>query len=765
MPKVSPIQTSFTAGEMDPRVFGRIDVDRYNQGLETCLNFVPTLQGGLIRRSGTEFISEVKTSSKSARLIPFEFSVTQAYMLEFGDQYVRFYRDYGQIQTASSAYEISSPYLEADLFEIRFVQSADVLYLVHPDYQPRKLSRLGDTNWTLEAIDFQDGPYLPLNATATTLTLGGTSGTVSVVASSTVGINNDTGFQSTDVGRLLRVRDNSSAAWGWAEITSVGTTTSCNVAVQSVFATTGAKTFWRLGVWSATTGYPANVVFHEDRLAFSGTPDFPQRIDLSESGLYESFKPSELSQTVIDSNALSFTFNATDVNVVRWKISDEKGLIVGTSGGEWIVRPSSQGEALTPSNITAKRSTTYGSDNIQAQQIGKAGLFVQRAGRKVREITYYFDVDGFRAQDLTLLSESVTETGVKEMAHQKEPQPILWVVKNDGQLVGLTYERDVDSFNAGWHRHNIGGASDAAGTRAKVESVAVIPSSDGSREDLWLIVNRRIDGGTKRYIEYLTKFFDGETEQRDAFFVDSGLTYDDPKTITAISKANPAVVTAANNFSNGDKILITGVKGMTEVNTESYLVQSVSTASFQITDLTGTAINSSAFTTYVSGGEVRKYVSSISGLDHLEGEVVTILGDGAVQPDKTVSSGSVTLTTEATTVHLGLGFTSDAKLLRPTQGAADGTAIGKTRRIHRVAFMLHRSLGLNIGTSFDNLTPLTFRAASDPLTRAPALFTGIRSDTIDADYDFENQICFRQDQPLPTMVLSVAYQMKVEDRG
>lgn len=756
MPKSSPAQLSFTGGEVSPLLHGRVDLERYRESLDTCQNAVPTLQGGLMRRPGFEFINEVKDSSKATRLVEFEFSTTQAYILEFGDQYIRFYRNYGQILSGMTPVEIATPYLEADLFQLKFAQSADVLYVVHPNYAPRKIRRTSNTNWFINQITFLDGPYLPINTTATTLTLSATTGgAITITASSAV-------FAVTDVGRSVRIQHGTT--WGWARITAYSSSTSVTASVQSNFNATTASAFWRLGLWSDTSGYPATVTFHEDRLGFGGTPEAPQRIDFSEAGEYERFQPTEFDSSVIDSNALSFTFNATDVNVVRWMLSDEKGLVVGTVGGEWIVRPSSRSEALTPTNITAKRSTTYGSADVQPAQVGKAGLFVQRANRKIREISYYFDVDGFRASDLSLLAEHLTESGVKELSHQKEPQPILWCVRNDGKLVGLTYERDIDSFKAGWHAHVVGGQSDASGTQAKVESVAVIPSPDGFREDLWIVVNRYIDGQVKRYVEVLKPFFNDETLQRDAFFVDSGLTYDLPLTITGISKADPAVVTVANTLVNGDKVLVSDVVGMNEVNGQSYLVANATGTSFSLKDLGGNDVDSSAFSTYVSGGQVRKFISNISGLDHLEGETVSILADGAVQPDKVVSSGTIALSTPATTVHIGLGYETDVKMLRLNTGAADGTALGKTQRSHRVGLMLHRSLGLKIGMRFDDLTELTFRTAADKLSRAPELFTGIRSETIEGDYDFENQICIRQDQPLPMMLLAIMPQLHTQDR-
>jgi len=841
VPKVSPMQTSFGGGEFSPLLNGQVEIDRYKQALEVCLNYIPSLQGGLVRRSGTKYVAETKTSSKKSRLVSFEFSTTQAYILEFGDEYIRFFRNNGQIEVSpGTPYEIASPYLEADLFQLRFTQSADVLYICHPNYAPRTLTRTGHTTWVLSVIDFKDGPYLPINTTpfsvipgaatgngvslksgtARTITAAANNGAGLIRITSTahgfstgnrVGIEAVTGtteangswivtvidannfdlqgsafvntyisggtahpgvFASTDVGRLVRIREGS--VWGWAKIASFIHFGSVTINIESTLTNTSPKTFWRLGAWSTTTGYPAVVTFHEDRLVFGGATNTPQRMDASVTSDYSNFRPSDTTGVVLASDALSFTFNANDVNVIRWVVSDEKGLLVGTAGGEWLVRPSSQGEALTPANVTAKRSTKYGSANIQALQVGKSALFVQSAQRKVRELNYYFDADGFRAVDLTLLAEHVTEGGIVEMAVQREPQPILWCVRNDGVLAAVTYERDVDSFKVGWHRHIIGGFVDAALNHAEVESVAAIPSSDGTRDELWVIVNRRIGGSTKRYVEFMMPMFEDSIEQKDAFFVDSGLTYDLPLAVTGITRANPAVVTSvAHGLSDGDKVLFSNIKGLLEdqdvpssgLNGKSFLVANAATDSFELQDLEGNDFDTSAFeTAYVSDGEVRKYITVIAGLDHLEGEKVDILGDGAVQPAKVVSSGSITLASAATTVHIGFGYKSRGKMLRLNAGAADGTAIGKTQRTHRVGIMLHRSLGLKIGMSFENLTELTFRTTADALTRAPALYTGILSETIDGGYDFENQFCFEQSQPLPSMILALMPQMHTQDR-
>ena len=154
MARVHPFQSNFTAGELSPRLEGQIDFKKYFNGCSELTNMVVYPHGGATRRGGTYFVSEVKDSTKEVRLIPFEFNVTQSYVLEFGDTYIRFYKDNGQIQSGGSAYEISSPYLEAELTELHFAQSADVMYICHSNHAPRKLSRTGHTSWTLTTPTF-----------------------------------------------------------------------------------------------------------------------------------------------------------------------------------------------------------------------------------------------------------------------------------------------------------------------------------------------------------------------------------------------------------------------------------------------------------------------------------------------------------------------------------------------------------------------------------------------------------------------------------
>ena len=238
MARVAAQLTNFTAGELSPRLDGRNDLSKYPAGCKTLENIVIYPHGAAARRPGTQFIAEVKTSSAKTRLIPFEFSTTQTYILEFGNQYMRVYIDKGQVLDSGSAFEISTPYLTAELFDIKFAQSADVMYITHPSHETKKLSRTGHTSWTLATVDFTNGPYLDTNTSTTTITASaqtvGTGRTFTASAST---------FVSTDVDRLIRFRD------GYAKVTGFTSATVVTVEIIKDTGSSSASTDWSLGAF------------------------------------------------------------------------------------------------------------------------------------------------------------------------------------------------------------------------------------------------------------------------------------------------------------------------------------------------------------------------------------------------------------------------------------------------------------------------------------------------------------------------------------
>lgn len=799
MPKASPIQSNFNGGELSPLTYGRVDADRYKIGLERCLNYIPTVQGGLTRRTGTRYVVGTKDDSV-ARVVAFNFSTVQSYVLEFGEDYIRICKDYGQVVDGmDDPIEIVTSYQEEDLFDLCFIQTANTLYILHPLYPPKKLTRTSDTVWTLTTIVFDDGPYLPQNKTATTLTPGGTSGSVTLTASSVAGINDGAGFLSTDIGRSVRL--NHGGTWSWGVITARSSTTLVQISIDATTTASGTS-LWRLGLWSDTTGYPACATFYEDRLFLAGGNDpFPQRIDGSNTGDYENFAPSDLDGQIPADRAISFNLNTRDGNAVHWLSTAEKGLLAGTSDSEWAIRSPTEGEALSPSNIYAKEVTSYGSSAVQPVRVAKSTMFLSKTRRKIREMGYNYEVDGFSAPDRTVIAEHITGTGLIELAVQKEPQQIMWAVREDGALVSMTYEQEDGALIVAWARQFIGGAGNAniVDTHALVESVTVIPSPDGTRDDVWMVVKRWHAQGFpaiaeyRRTIECITFAFDDTVALEDGVFLDCSLTYDNPITIEDMDFSDEVMIdSTGHGLSNGDKIRISDLIGVTGITDPKYVVSDVTTDTFKIKTLEGNYVFINPnFNSFVSG-VYRKYVTSVSGLDHLSAIPSATVGafiDGAIpsgpNPYNFTIIGGVfnpslngLAPAEFTKLTVGYRYKSQGKRLRDGEaGAADGTAQGKTRRTHRVAFQLHRTLGFYFGYEFrqdvlgdigvvETMYPQVQRTFDDSIfDAADPLYSGIFSHEVDPDYDFNNQLCWEQRDPFPGTILAAMPQVVVQDRG
>ena len=550
MARVAVQLTNFTGGELSPRLDGRNDLQKYPTGCKTLENMIVYPHGSAARRSGTQFVAEVKDSSKDTRLIPFEFSTTQTYMLEFGNQYIRFYKDNGQILSGGSAYEISSPYLETELFDIKYAQSADVMYICHPSHPVKKLSRTGHTSWSLVDDIITNGPFMDHNIETTTLTPSHKSvgQTTTVTASSTTGINSNQGFLSTDVGRLIHIKD------GHLKITSVTSTTVVVGTVIVDLNETLATTDFALGSFSDTTGYPACVTFFEQRLVFAATLSQPQTIFFSKSGDYENMDDG-YHETVADDDAIVYTIASNQVNAIRF-MTATRTLIIGTAGGEFAVSGGGTDIAITPTNILIKKQSNNGAANVDALAVGNATIFLQRAKRKLRELAYNFDVDGYLAPDLTILAEHISEGGFKQLSYQQEPNQIIWCVRNDGQLAGLTYQREQQVV--AWHRHIFGGSFGSG--NAVCDSVATIPTDD-SEYQTWVIVKRTINGATKRYIEYIHEYDFDETDDTSFNFLDSQLSYDGSaaSTISGLAHLEGQTVSIlANGAAHPNKVVSSG---------------------------------------------------------------------------------------------------------------------------------------------------------------------------------------------------------------
>jgi len=732
--KSAQIITNFTAGEMSPQLDGRTDIEMYFRGAKMLENFLPRPYGGVFRRPGTYYVNEVKTSAKKTRLIPFIFSNVQAYVLELGDYYMRFYKDEGQIlkgspsawltstsyvvgdfvtQTsvkyycvtahtsgtfatdlaagkwvAQDVYEIPTPWAEAEIWDLQYAASFDVVYFAHPSYAPRKLARTAHDAWTITTPTFTFA-----NAWLTTTAYA--------------------------VGNY---------------VTESAKTYKCLVAHTSgTFATDLSAGKWTeeaRAPWDGTNGYPRAVTFYEQRLWFASNTKQPQTLWASMAAVYEN-----MGLGTGDTDGLEFTLATNEACVIEWLTAGDT-LEIGTSAGPFWGSSGSDVKPITATSRVFRQANNYSVANVKPKHIGQYLYFWQKNNRILREQTYKLDDEAYNASNSNILAEHITESGVIDMGYQQSPDNLMWCVREDGKMAVLT--REHDQKVQAWAPQITDGL---------FESIAVIPV-DGY-DQIWVIVKRKINGAWKRYVEYFMPLDYGD-EQEDAFYVDSGLTLDTPVTITGATAADPVVITATSHgFSNGDKVRIRGVEGMTQLNRNRYTVANKSTHTFELLGIDGTA-----YTAYTEGGEVRKCVNTVSGLAHLEGKSVAILADGAAHPQETVASGSITLDDYYGEIHVGLPFTPKLLTNRLDVATPTGTAQGKTQRIYKAMVRLFRTLGCKIGSETRQET-LLFRTAAMPMEPSPLEYTGDKMLTFPGGYTKEPRIYITTDLPLPLNVLSI----------
>ena len=498
--------------------------------------------------------------------------------------------------------------------------------------------------------------------------------------------------------------------------------------------------------FDAADHYPAACAFFEKRLLFAYTTANPNRSWGSKVADYEDF-------TTGSAAADAWDYKIEGGPKLRW-IVPKDDIFYGAHDRE--IRLTGQGALITPANDqnVARGLSPYGSAVHKAQLLGDVIAFVTKSKKMVRGMRWIEDQQAWFAEDLTYWSDHILGSGIKQWALQTSPNMILWCVTTDGELAALSYEKGFGV--TAWHRHVTDGT---------FESVAVIP---GTAEDqLWVIVNRTVNGSTTRTVEYM-KPWDWGTDQADYFFVDSGLSVDqgDSSTITGISQADPGVVTAvAHGLSNDDLVRITDVVGMTEVNTElaeAYMVKNKTADTFELylTDGT-TTLDTSGFTAWSSGGTVIPVVKTIS-LAHLEGESVVGILDGAYHEAVTVTSGVATFTFYANKIHAGLPYTATCKLMKQEAGRIGGTDQGKRKKIFEMVLRVYKTLHMKVGPSLTNLKTIPFREVSDELDQVPS----VKTDDYETKFPIDSSkkggdVFIVHDQPLPATLLAVVTKMNV----
>lgn len=748
MAKASPAFTNFTAGELSPRLDGRTDVGKYFNGCKKLQNFVVHPHGGASRRPGTIFVREVKNSAHNVRLIPFEFNVTQTYVLEFGDQYFRIHKDGGTVVSSGSPVEVATPYAHTDLDKLKFTQSADVMYLVHPDFAPRKITRTSHTAWTIAEVDLLRGPMGEDNTTATTLLASARTGTVTITASANT-------FASTDVGRLVKVHE------GFAKITVFTDAQNVNATVQeNTDGRTELMPSYNATTISAHEGDPsATGLEHNDRFQDSAGQFVTQGFKVGMKVTVTGFT----------------TANNNETSAIIVKVTDDTLLLAPSSD----LTDEAAGDSVTISgDLTASTDWALGAFSATTGHPSAVAFYEQRlvfASTTEQPQTLFFSVGGsfedfgagVDADDALTYTLGSNQVNI---IRYLQAGRVLLVGTSGGEFVVTSSEdAPLSPTNAVVKRQATYGSADiqpvqvanvtlfVQRAKRKLRELVFDLSTDSYQApDMTILAEHITEGGIKEMSLQQEPDNVVWCVLENGKFV--GMTYRREENVIAWHEHVlggafgsdafghvESVATIPGDLNEDDTYLV--VKRTIGGGTKRYVEYF---SSFEFGDDVEDAFFVDSGLTY-SGSAA----TSISGLDHLEGQTVSILANGAVHPDKTVISGSVTLDYSATKVHIGLNYSSTLQTMRIEAGGTEGTAQGKTKRIHEVVLRLFRTVGVKVGSSETELDRIPFRSSAAAMTKAIPLFTGDKEIEFRGGFDTDGFVVVQQDQPLPLTIIGI----------
>jgi hypothetical protein len=763
--------------------------------------------------------------------------------------------------TFEEIYTITTPYVEADLDEIRFVQSADVLTIVHPSYAPRELSRTGHASWTLSEITFAPDTDRPVDCLMASVAAGTGSykWRITAVAGDTreeslygyseartitnitqaaqavvtyTGddpVENDEVYISGVVGMTevngiiftavnvnagantfeLVLNNNFVDTTGYTAYSSGGTwkhpyvrANSADVPTVSVphiiawdsvdgaveyniyeekngiygyIGTSATNRFNVIGTAPDTTdtppiernpfegagNYPSTVTYYQQRLGFANTTNAPETCWFSKSAQFKNFT---VKSPIQSDDAVTFTLVGRQVNEVKHML-DAGRLLIMTSGGEHGAEGDSAG-ILRPGEINQRQFSANGSGTLPPMIIGNSILYVQARGSVVRDFGFD-EVKGSEGQDLTTFaSHLVDKYTIVDWTYQQIPNSMLWMVRSDGVLLGLTYVKEQQIL--AWHHHDFEGGT--------VENVCAIP--EDQEDVVYVVVKRTIDGRTTRYIEQLQSRFIDVDDYSTWYFMDSALAYDGRNTDTSHTmtlsggtdwdyEETLTLTSSASYFASSDvgkEIHLTGADGtIVRFSIVAYTSATVVTGTSEIT--VPVAMRSTAISNW------SKAISVVKGLWHLEGEEVSVLADGFVAgspynpeaPSVTVTNGAITLDRCYAVVQAGLPYLSDLETL-DIDTAQSETLIDKNKLVTSVHAHVEKSRGLWAGAqppeddSVDALENLEeFKVRDEEDYDSPVeLQTGVIEIAIPSEWNSNGRVFLRQVDPLPIAILSVS---------
>lgn len=853
-------QPSFAGGEIDPSLHPRTDLARFAISLRTCRNYYILRHGGAQNRPGTRYIGNARYSNKAARLIDFIFSQGQAYVLEFGDLYIRVifqgayitedakditgitqanpgvfsiighgysvgdelqisgvvgmtevnglnfkvatvvnanevtleYLNGNALNTTSfgayisggesaKVFTIDSPYEDDDIFILKYFQSADVMTLTHSSYQVYELRRTGHTTWTLDVKSFT-----PNIGTPSGLTSGSSGSFNSYVVTAFKDGNfeeslpssiKNTGVAEPSTGARLTLT--------WNPVTGArkygiyrrrnGATGFIPGDLFGFLNFAGGTTYVDDGIvqpdlsdtppvarnpFHGDDDHPACGAYVQGRLMFGNLPSNTEIVHGSRIGKYSNFT---ISEPIGDEDAVSFQMTGRQVNEVR-HIVDLKRVVILTESGEWSCGGNSSG-LITPTAINPQQHAYNGSSHLRPIVIGETLIYVQAQGSKIRDLLFSFEDDGYKGTELSIFSAHlVDDYEIVDWAYQKEPHSLVWAVRDDGNVVGLTYVREQQLV--AWHRHDFNGGF--------VESVTSIP--ENGKNIVYFLIRRIINGEEVRYVERMMERSVDLVE--DYIFLDSSLTYDGWNH----DESQNMRITGGTEWDNTERLTLVAnytAFEASDVGKEFHLRNDdLDVVRFLVDEF----VNSSQVKGSPHGimpedlrdtetTEFAAAITVVEGLEHLEGEQVGVFADRFVvfnpndsdRPALFVVNGSVTLDRPYAKIHVGKSMLNDLETL-DIDSAQGETMMDKEKNISRVSVAVRDTATLMAGPkppSDDSIDPLEglyeYRARELELLDEPvSLATGTIQIDILAEWNNNGRVFLRNKDPIPSTILSVA---------
>lgn len=671
--------------------------------------------------------------------------------------------------SGATMYVLTTPYDHEDLSKIDYTQSADVMTLSCVGYVEKELTRTAHNAWTITDITFAPQLSAPSGSTAVPAVAGAATFKYQITALNTETLEESlpesitASSAATPLSSTNKINISIAAVSGAAKYNVYrqdngvyGFVGSSDISGSNVFVDDNIEPDLSDTPPSArdpladTDNSSAAVVYHRQRRIFGGSDANPNTHYGTQIGNYYNMN---VSSPIKDSDAYTLALASNTVNRIRYFIS-MRDLVILTNDSAWAVRPGGDAAVITATAEQVQQSE-LGSAQVKPIIAIDTILFIEEGGEKVYDMGYEYNADQYRGTELSLLgSHLFIGYSITDWCFAKRPFSIAWCVRSDGKMLGLTYLRQEQIV--GWHQHD---------TLGSFKSLASV--QEGQEDAVYAIIERTVNGTTRKYIERMhSRRFKPLVE--DAFFVDSGLTLDNWNTNTS----STMTLTGGTDWTTDEDLTLTENAtvspftsddvGRTFVirvfNTDGAIKKRVRLTVKTYNSATEVIVNANTIVPSELQGVATTYwarmVTELSGLDHLEGETISILADGNVLPQKTVSGGMVDLVKPYAKIHAGLPYISLLELLDIDITELGNQSYSKPKSVSEVDVSYVDSRGGFLANDVDSkFYEIIQRKVSDADNPIP-LQTGRRRITISPRTDTVGHLAFKQEDPLPITITS-----------